>query len=74
MLLPIQIVFAILTKKIERKPLLEKYRRSTKFRKNRNSKKTSPCYVKRLSDKYGKNSKNNSLTKFYIRLALGRLP
>ena len=33
-----------------------------KFRKNRKSNKNFSCYVKRLSNKYGKNSKNN---KFY---------
>ena len=34
-----------------------------KFRKNRKSNKTFPCYVKRLSTKYGKNSKNNKFNK-----------
>ena len=34
-----------------------------KFRKNRKSNKTVPCYVKRLSTKYGKNSKNNKFNK-----------
>ena len=33
-----------------------------KFRKNRQRNKKFPCYVKRLNNKYGKNSKN---TKFH---------
>ncbi|CAH3027637.1 unnamed protein product [Porites evermanni] len=34
-----------------------------KFRKNRKSSKNFSCYVKRLSNKYGKNSKNNKFHK-----------
>ena len=40
----------------------EELREVREFRKNRKSNKTFSCYVKRLSNKYGKNSKNN---KFY---------
>ena len=36
----------------------EKYRRNSKRRKNRKSKKNFSCYVKGLINKYGKNSKN----------------
>ena len=43
--------------------LSENYRRNSKCRKNRKSKKNFSCYVKRLSNKYGKNSKNNNIFK-----------
>ena len=60
------IVFEILAKKIKRKLLSEKYRRNSKCRKNRKSKKNFSWYVKRLSNKYGKNSRNNKLLKILL--------
>ena len=36
---------------------------SRKFRKNQKRNKNFSCYVKRLSNKYGKNSKNNKFHK-----------
>ena len=41
----------------------ERLREVRKFWKNRKSKKNFSCYVKRLSNKYGKNSKNNKFHK-----------
>ena len=41
----------------------EELREVRKFRKNRKSNKYFSCYAKRLSNKYGKNSKNNNLNK-----------
>ena len=55
--------FAILAKQIERKLVSEKYRRNSKFRKNRKSNKNFSCCVKRLSNKYCKNSKNNKFNR-----------
>ena len=49
--------------KIEKRKGQEGLRDVRKFRKNRKSNKNFPYYVKRLSDKYGKNCKNNKFHK-----------
>ena len=59
--------FRNFSKKDLKKTAIEKYRRRNgKCRKNRKSKKNFSCYVKRLSNKYGKNSRNNNFSKFYF--------
>ena len=49
--------------KIEKRKGQEGLRDVRKFRKNRKSNKNFPYYVKRLSNKYGKNCKNNKFHK-----------
>ena len=55
-------------KRFKKKLLSEKYRRNSKCRKNRKSKKNFSCYVKRLNNKYGKNSRNNKFHKILLHL------
>ena len=50
----------------------EGLREVREFSKNRKNKKNFSCHVKRLSKKYGKNSKNSSLRKHPFLLALRR--
>ena len=59
--------FRNFSKKDLKKTATEKYRRrNSKCRKNRKSKKNFSCYVKRLSNKYGKNSRNNKFFKILL--------
>ena len=48
---------------LEREKVKKGFEKSAKFCKNRKSNKNFSCYVKRLSNKYGKNSKNNKFNK-----------
>ena len=48
---------------LERKKIKKGFEKSANFEKNRKSSKNFSCYVKRLSNKYGKNSKNSKFHK-----------
>ena len=48
---------------LERGKIKKGFSKSANFAKNRKSNKNFSCYVKRLSNKYGKNSKNNKFNR-----------